>query len=200
MAGEGGGGGLPPREFPRAFRSPPPPPPPPPPTQKRSPEHPSPRPPRPPPRHRLLQQRGRLRHPLPRHRRDVAHDCPRPPTPGGGNRLLRGAPHLGPESALSSPPALRRSRRRPVGGSRPVDSGAPQIPAAGQGPQRPLPATGAGRFRKSSCRRPTPVLRRAGGVRRPPSLRPLSGSAGKEELGGLRQGPFWRTATRAGVF
>ena len=43
------------------------------------------------------------------------------PAPGCRDRLLRRAPHLGPESASPSPPALRRDRRRIVAGRQPMD-------------------------------------------------------------------------------
>src|SRR6266853_5274629 len=74
-----------------------------------------------------------------------------------------------------------------------------RIPSAGQGPQPLVPAVVAGGFTKSLCRRPTPVLRRSRTAARPASFRPLSGSAEKCRVGGLRQGSLWWTATRAGV-
>src|SRR5450759_40717 len=67
-------------------------------------------------RHCLLQPTDRLRHALPHRRRYPAHRYRRPPTPRGGNRVLQHAPHLGPEPALPSPPALCRPRRRVVPG------------------------------------------------------------------------------------
>src|SRR5947209_2659379 len=150
--------------------------------------------------HRLLQPRRRLRHSLPRHCRDPAHHRPRPPTSGRGNRLLCSAPYLGSKSSLSSPSALCGSQRRLVDRSRTLDRRPPPpIPFSGQSPQPLVPAAVAGSLRKSSCRRQTPVLRRSGAAARPASLRPLSGAAPQKPMGSLRQGPLWRTTTRAGV-
>src|SRR5258708_12685347 len=63
-------------------------------------------------RHRLLQQEGRLRHPVPRQRRDAADDCGRSQTSRRRGGLLLFAAHLGAEPAASSPCALCCIRRR----------------------------------------------------------------------------------------
>jgi len=53
-----------------------------------------------------------LQPPIPCSFRNSAHDCSRSSTSGSIHRLPRCAPHLGPEPASASAPALRGSRRR----------------------------------------------------------------------------------------
>jgi hypothetical protein len=137
--------------------------------------------------------------PLPRHRRNPAHHRRRPQTSRRGDGLFRGASYLGPEPSLSSSPALRRSRRRPVPGSQPMDERPPPLLSSGPSAQPPFPPSLPGGSGRSLCRRQTPVLRRSATLTRPASLYPLPGPMEKERLGSLRQGSLRRTATGAGV-
>ena len=56
-----------------------------------------------------------------RFRRRTIGSLPGSEAPRRGDRLLRRAPHLGPESSSSSPPALRNPRRRALPGWRTMD-------------------------------------------------------------------------------
>src|SRR5664279_2335466 len=147
-------------------------------------------------RHRLLQPRDRLRNALPHHRPNPAHHRPRSPTSGRGTRLLRRAPHLGTESALPSSPALRGSRRRPVGRCGTLDRRPSPFPPARARIEPPLPPSVPGSLGEGPCRRKTPVLRPSPIPARPASVRQLPGSAAQAGVGGLRQSTLRRTATR----
>ena len=65
-------------------------------------------------RHRVAEQGRGLRHPFPGGRRDVTDDRRRSQASGCRDWLLRGPTHVGTDPRPSSPPALRRPRRRPV--------------------------------------------------------------------------------------
>src|SRR5258708_4271509 len=81
-----------------------------------------------------------LQHLVPRRFPDLARNRGRPETAGRIHRLPRGAPHLGPKSALTSALTLRRAGRRHLTGRLPLDR-LPQVlllsPRAR--PQPPLP-------------------------------------------------------------
>src|SRR5258708_26760770 len=127
-------------------------------------------------RHRLLQQEGRLRHPVPRQRRDAADDCGRSQTSRRRGGLLLFAAHLGAEPAASSPCALccirlRIIRRLRALGCLPTRLLAPRTRALA-----PVPPALSGSISESPQRRRTVLLFGFEGFVQASSFFRLSGS------------------------
>ena len=151
-------------------------------------------------RHRLLQQRSRLRHSLPRHRRNPAHHCRRSRNiwarrlgffavlhTWGQN--LHFHPHL---HCVVPGGGLSADHERWIAGRRSF-----LLPVKVL--SRLLPPSLSGSSGEGLHRRRTPVLRRSGTAARSQRFRPLPGSAARRQMGGLCQASLRRTAAGAGV-
>src|SRR5271167_723394 len=142
----------------------------------------------------LPEQRSRLRHSVPSHGRDLVHHRCRSPTSGRRDRFLRGTSQLGTESAFSSPPALCRSGWRDLARQYPLDSLPPQFLLARTGAVLPVPPIVLDLSAGGLRRRQTQLLFFSRGPARSPGVPPLSRSAARPEMGGLRQTALRRTS------
>ena len=127
---------------------------------------------------------------VPRGRAHPARDRRRPPPSRRRGRRARRAPHVGLQLELPPPPALRRPRRRPLPGRRPLARRPAGLLPVRPGALPPLPHALPGRP-PPRLRQGPPALRRrprpAGRTGRLPGVSP---APAQQRLGGVRQAPF----------